>query len=56
MGKIEAAQAEILENLAFLEEWDDKYQYIIDIGENLPGFQEECRIEDNLVKGCQSKF
>lgn len=56
MENIKEKEAEMLGNLELLEDWNDKYQYIIEIGENLPDLNEEHKIDDHLVKGCQSKL
>ena len=39
----------------FLEEWTEKYGYLIDLGRKLPDFPEELKIDDNLMQGCQSR-
>jgi cysteine desulfuration protein SufE len=48
-------QKEIVEEFAFLEDWEQKYEYIIDLGKELKGISEEKKKEENLIKGCQSK-
>ena len=37
------------------DEWLDKYEYLIDLGKNLEAYPEECKTEDKLIKGCQSR-
>ena len=37
------------------EQWDDKYQYIIDLGKSLAPMDEQYKTEDRLIKGCQSR-
>lgn len=37
------------------ENWDERYQYVIDLGKTLPLINEEYKTEDNIIKGCQSK-
>lgn len=37
------------------DEWLDKYEYLIDLGKNLPPYPEELKTEDRLIKGCQSR-
>ncbi|WP_169544445.1 SufE family protein [Sneathiella aquimaris] len=39
----------------FLEEWTDRYGYLIDLGKKLPSFPEELRVDENLMEGCQSQ-
>ncbi|MCW8091344.1 SufE family protein [Alteromonas sp. ASW11-130] len=46
---------EIIDDLAFFDDWEQRYQYIIDLGKALPGLPEEERTADRLVKGCQSQ-
>lgn len=45
---------EIVDDLAFFDDWEQRYQYIIDLGKHLPGLPEQERTPDRLVKGCQS--
>ena len=45
---------EILEDIAFFDDWEQRYQYIIDLGKQLPVMPEQERTTDRLVKGCQS--
>jgi cysteine desulfuration protein SufE len=52
---IQAIQEEIVEEFSLFENKDDIYNYIIELGKNLPAFPEEHRKDDNLIKGCQSK-
>lgn len=52
---IKEKQQEIVEEFAFLEDWEQKYEYIIDLGKELNNFPEDKKNEDNLIKGCQSK-
>jgi len=46
---------DILETFEFLDDWEDRYSYIIDLGKSLPAFPEEHKTEKNLVHGCQSQ-
>ncbi len=54
MGSIKSIQQEIINEFDFFDDWSEKYQYLIDLGKNLPDFSEINRIDENLVKGCQS--
>ena len=49
------AQAEIVETFGMLEDWTDRYQYIIDLGRQAPPFPEAWKIEEYRLKGCQSQ-
>jgi len=46
---------ELLENFNLLLDWEDKYRYLIDLGENLPDFPAEAMTDTNKVEGCQSQ-
>ena len=50
-----AAQAELVEEFRFFDNWMDRYQYLIDMGRRLPEFPEADRIDDNKIRGCQSQ-
>ena len=45
---------ELIEDFSFFESWEDKYQYLIDIGRNVPEIADNLKIEENKLKGCQS--
>lgn len=45
---------ELYEEFADLPDWDERCDYLIDLGFNLPRLPEEAKIEDNRVHGCQS--
>lgn len=51
---IKEIQNQIISEFDFFQDWSEKYQYLIDLGKNLPDFNETNRIDENLVKGCQS--
>jgi sulfur transfer protein SufE len=46
---------EINENFALLDEWDDRYRYLIELGRMLPPLPDAARIEANKVQGCASQ-
>ncbi|WP_250656982.1 SufE family protein [Alkalimarinus coralli] len=46
---------EILDTFEFLDDWEERYAYIIDLGKKLPEFPESEKIEENYVHGCQSQ-
>ena len=48
------AQQEIVDEFAFFSDWTERYQYLIDLGKQLPAFPEELKIEEYRVHGCQS--
>jgi len=46
---------EILDNFALLDEWDDRYRYIIELGRGLSPLPEQARNDRNKVQGCASQ-
>lgn len=54
VGNIQSIQQEIVNEFDFFDDWSEKYQYLIDLGKNLPDFNQVNKVEENLVKGCQS--
>jgi cysteine desulfuration protein SufE len=48
------AQQDIAEEFAFFGDWSERYQYLIDLGKQLPPFREEWKTEEHRVHGCQS--
>lgn len=46
---------DICETFSLLENWEDKYAYLIDLGRKLPEFPDECRTEQFIVRGCTSQ-
>jgi len=48
------AQQEIADEFAFLGDWSERYQYLIDLGKQLPPFPDKCKTEAYRVHGCQS--
>lgn len=47
--------AEIRDDFALLDDWEDKYRYLIELGESLPAFPEAARDENHRVQGCVSR-
>jgi cysteine desulfuration protein SufE len=45
---------EIVEEFSLFDSWDDKYEYIIDLGKKLPPLEEKYKVDENRVRGCQS--
>jgi cysteine desulfuration protein SufE len=46
---------EIIENFSLLDEWDDRYRYVIELGRTLPPLSETQRNDANKVQGCASQ-
>ena len=51
---IEEIEAEIVDEFSLFDSWDDKYEYIIDLGKKLPALDERHKLNENKVRGCQS--
>lgn len=48
-------QQEIIQEFAMFDDWMEKYEYIIDLGKDLPLLEEAAKSEDKLIEGCQSR-
>lgn len=51
---IEETEKDIVEEFALFDSWDDKYEYIIDLGKRLPPLEDQYKTDENRVRGCQS--
>lgn len=47
--------ADLIENFSVLDDWEDKYEYLIDLGEKLPPLDEKYKTDEWKVSGCQSQ-
>jgi len=52
---IKEEQDEIIADFEFFGGWEDKYEYIIQMGKELPPIEEQYKTEENLIRGCQSR-
>lgn len=52
---IKETEKEIVEEFSMFEEWDDKYEYIIELGKRLPLIDEKYKTDNYKVNGCQSQ-
>lgn len=52
---INEAQDEVIEEFADFTDWMDKYQLLIDLGNDLQQLDDKYKTEDNLIDGCQSR-
>ena len=52
---VEEIQEEIIGEFALFDNWMDKYEYIIDLGKQLPLIAEQYKTDGHLIKGCQSR-
>ena len=55
MATIQEIQAEIVDEFDMFEDWMEKYEYVIELGKNLPIIDDNYKIDNNLIKGCQSR-
>jgi len=55
MNEVIVSQDEVIEEFSLLGNWVDRYQYIIDMGRDLPPLSDDEKIEENRIKGCQSQ-
>lgn len=51
---IQEIEEEIIDNFSLFDEWEEKYEYVIDLGKKLPPLDDKYKMEENIIKGCQS--
>ncbi|MBO9200988.1 MULTISPECIES: SufE family protein [Niastella] len=51
---IQQTEDEIVEEFSLFDSWEDKYEYIIDMGKKLPLLEDKHKLDENKVRGCQS--
>ncbi len=54
LSTIAEVEQELVDEFALFDSWDDKYEYIIDMGKKLPRLEDLFKKEENKIKGCQS--
>ncbi len=54
LKNIESIENELIEDFGLFDTWDEKYEYIIDLGKKLPLLDNEYKTIDRKIKGCQS--
>lgn len=52
---LDKKQEEIIDEFAIFDDWMEKYEYIIDLGKDLPKIAEEKKTKDRIIEGCQSQ-
>lgn len=52
---IQEIQNDIIEEFSMFDNWEERYQYMIDLGKTLPLIDEQYKTEEHIIKGCQSK-
>ena len=54
MPGIKELQKDLSEDFSLLANWEEKYEYLIEMGMDMPAMKPESKVDENLVKGCQS--
>ena len=52
---IKEIQEEIIDEFSMFDDWMERYEYIIELGKSLPIIDDQFKLDENLIKGCQSK-
>ena len=52
---IQEREAEIIDEFSMFSDWMEKYEYIIDLGKDLPLIEDSFKTDDYIIKGCQSQ-
>ena len=55
MASIQEVQNDIIDEFSMFDDWEERYQYMIDLGKTLPLIEGKYKTDDNIIKGCQSK-
>lgn len=55
MNTINETQDEIIEDFSGLDDWMDRYAYIIELGNSVPPIDEKYKTPSNIIEGCQSR-
>ena len=55
MSSIQERKEEIIDEFSMFDDWMQKYEYMIELGKTLPMIDEKYKVEENVIKGCQSK-
>ncbi|HIF25584.1 MAG TPA: SufE family protein [Micavibrio sp.] len=46
---------ELTENFSLFDDWEERYRYLIDMGQNLPPISDDLKTDDKIVRGCTSR-
>ena len=52
---LQEKQEEVIEDFAIFEDWMEKYEYLIELGKDLPKIADDKKTDDRIIEGCQSK-
>ena len=55
MSSIAEIQSELVDEFEIFDDWMSRYEYVIDLGRQLPEFPEEWKTDSNKIRGCQSQ-
>lgn len=55
MSSIKDIQEEIVDEFAMFDDWMERYEYMIELGKSLPLIDPKYKVDENIIKGCQSK-
>ena len=55
MPNIKDIQEDIIDEFSMFDDWEERYQYMIDLGKDLPLIDDQYKTDSNIIKGCQSK-
>src|SRR6476646_2088043 len=53
--QIKEIQEELIDEFSMFDDWDERFQYVIDLGKSLPLIDDRYKTEAHTIKGCQSK-
>ncbi len=51
---IKQVEEQIIDDFSLFDTWEEKYEYIIDLGKKLPALEDKYKLPENIIKGCQS--
>ena len=52
---IKEIQEEIIDEFNLFDDWMERYEYLIELGKSLPIIDQQYKLDENIIKGCQSK-
>jgi len=52
---IKELQEEIIDEFNLFDDWMERYEYLIELGKSLPIIDQQYKLDENIIKGCQSK-
>ena len=55
MNTMKETEEQLIQEFEMFDDWMDKYNYIIELGKELPLIEEQCKTPDSLIEGCQSQ-